>query len=299
MKKMIEYYYNFKNIELNTIGNEHYFNYNNKKYVFFYCRRSPHELDLLNKILIKDKKYNKIIHNIFNHPITTVGGKQYVLVQILNDYGTEKINLNDILVSYNICNINKYMVLLRVDWYSLWTKKVDYILYQKEHIRGKYKIIEQYLDYYLGMAENSISYFKKTMDTFKNYNSTYTLSHRRIKSSLRSVFYNLDDLIIDYPVRTLSEYLKHKFFSNKVTLKDLNFIFSKVKYDEFMYRLLYARMVFPSYFFDEYEKVVNDNLSEEQLINMINRINEYEIFLKNIFYTINKKTRIPQVEWLS
>ena len=43
---------------------------------------------------------------------------------------------------------------------------------------------------------------------------------------------SLDDLIIDYPVRTLSEYLKHKFFSNKVTLKDLNFIFSKVKYDE-------------------------------------------------------------------
>ena len=125
------------------------------------------------------------------------------------------------------------------------------------------------------------------------------LSHRRIRNALKKEYYNVDDLIIDYPVRTLSEYLKYKFFNDNINMKDLSIIFLKINYDEYLNRLLFSRMLFPSYFFDIYERVVNDDYSQKELITIVKKIKEYEKFLKNIFYIINKKTRIPQIEWLS
>lgn len=300
MKKMIEYYYHFKNIDLNQIGEEYYFKNNNKNYILFSCRRSALELDDINKILYKNKIYNRLVPNIFNQFITYINGKEYVLVEKINNYSNEKISLDDVIKSYNILDINNYNAILRTDWYDLWTKKIDYIIYQREHIKGNYPIIDEYLDYYIGMAESGISYYKNTIDSIKmNSKTLYSLSHRRIKSLLKANYYNIDDLIIDYPVRNISEYLKTLFYKNLIDANLLNSIFFKLNYDELLYRLLYARMLFPSSFFDIYERVVNDNLEEKELIPIINKIKNYEDFLKNIFNLINKKTRIPLVDWLS
>ena len=299
MKKIIEYYYGFKNIELNNIGNNYYFKYDKKNYICFMCNRNIDEIESLNKILNNDKIYNKIVSNIFNQLITFTNGKKYILVEKINKYSNEKIDIEEIIKNYNIINIKEYNSLLRTNWYDLWTKKIDYISYQREHIRGKYSIIDEYLDYYIGMAEVAISYFKVTMDTFKNKNN-FVLSHKRIKSDLKFEYYNIDDLIIDYPVRTLSEYLKYLFFNNNsISIKEINDIFLNINYNEYLSRLLFARMLFPSYFFDMYEKIINDNFAEKEIIPIINNIKNYEKYLKNIFYLINKKNRIPQVDWLS
>ena len=298
MKKMIEYYYGFKNIELSNIGNKYYFYFNNKSYVFFMCKRSIEELNSLNKILQNNKIYNKIVPNIFNQLITFIEGKEYILVEKINRYDNEKISVNDILKNYNIIDENQYSSLSRTNWYELWTKKIDYILYQREHIRGKYNIIDEYLDYYIGLAEVAISYYKATVNTY-NKKGSVVLSHRRIRNALKKEYYNVDDLIIDYPVRTLSEYLKYKFFNDNINMKDLSIIFLKINYDEYLNRLLFSRMLFPSYFFDIYERVVNDDYSQKELITIVKKIKKYEEFLKNIFYFINKKTRIPTIDWLS
>ena len=298
MKRIIEYYYSFKNIDINKISNEYFFKYNNKKYIFMPTRRSNEELKILSDILRNNKKYNKIIYNIFNQLITLVDGKQYILVEKINNYSIEKINIEEMIKIYRIQNKKEYNPILRTDWYTLWTKKIDYILYQREHIRGKYQIIEEYLDYFIGMAENAISYYKNTIDTMQ-YNDIYALSHRRVKSALKTKYYNIDDLVIDYPVRTLSEYLKYLFFNDNINFLDAYKFISKINYNQFLYQLLYARMLFPSYFFDVYEEIVNNNLSEKEVIPIINRIQKYEQFLKIIFYVINKKTKIPQIEWLS
>ena len=300
MKKMIEYYYKFRNIDLNQIGEEYYFKNNGKNYILFSCRRSSIELDNINKLLSNDRIYNKIVPNIFNQFITYIDGKEYVLVEKINNYSNEKITIEEVIKKYSITNINDYKSILRNDWYDLWTKKIDYILYQKEHIRGKYPIIDEYLDYYIGMAESAISYYKNTIDSIKvDDKMMYSLSHRRIKSLLKTNYYNIDDLIIDYPVRNISEYLKTLFNKKLIDLNLLNSILSKLNYNELLYRLLYARMLFPSSFFDIYEKIVNDKLREEELIPIINNIKNYEEYLKNIFNLINKKTRIPVVDWLS
>lgn len=300
MKRMIEYYYNFKNIDLNQIGDEYYFKNDNKNYIMFFCRRSEEELDCINNLLYHNRIYNKLVPNIFNQLITYIDGKKYVLVEKINNYSNEKIDIYDVIKSFNINKIDNYNSILRTNWYYLWTKKIDYIVYQKEHIKGKYSIIEEYLDYYIGMAESAVSYYKNTIDSSNAKNRfQYILSHRRIKSLLKVNYYNIDDLIIDYPARNVSEYLKTLFYKDLITNDILNSIFSKINYDEFLYRILFARMLFPSNFFDIYEKVVNDKLREEELIPIINKINRYEEFMKNLYLLINKKARIPQVDWLS
>jgi hypothetical protein len=300
MKKIIEYYYSFKNIELDNIGREYSFSYNNKKYLFFACRRSVEELYSISKLLQNSDLYNKIVPNIFNQLVTTVEGKNYILVEKRNGFNSEKIELKDILLNYKIIDTKEYGSLLRINWYELWTKKIDYILYQREHIKGKYVIIDEYLDYYVGMAENAISYYKNTIDSFKNDSKDlYVLSHRRINSFFKSSYYNVDDLIIDYSVRNISEYLKTLFYKDSIEIDRLNSIMSVLNYNEFLYRLFFSRMIFPSAFFDIYERVVNDDVSEDELLPIINKTKEYESLLKNIFFLINKKNRIPQVDWLS
>lgn len=300
MKNMIEYYYGFKNIDLNKKNDKYYFENNNKKYILFSCVRSDLELESINKILYDDKIYNKMIPNIFNQIVTYIDNKKYILVEKINNYEKEELTTDEITEKYKILNLKEYNSLLRIDWYDLWTKKVDYIIYQREHIKSKYQLANEYLDYYIYMAESAISYYKVTFDSMKTNNrNQYFLSHKRINSILRKDYYNIDDLIIDYPVRSLCEYLKYLFYNNKINDKILNNIFANVNYDEFLYRLFFSRMIFPSSFFDVYEKVVNDNLDEKELISIIKRIDEYEVFLKKIYYLINKKTKIPQIDWLS
>ena len=300
MKKIIEYYYRYKNIELNNIGEVYFFNYYNKKYILSICRRSDEELNEINRLLSNNKYYTKIVPNVFNQLTTFIKGKKYILVEKNNKYNNEIISINDIINQYKIVNIKDYNALLRNDWYNLWTKKIEYIEYQREHIKNKYISIDQYLDYFIGMAENAISYYKITIETFKENNQNiFVLSHKRINSLLKSDYYNINDLIIDYPVRTLSEYLKYRFYNDKINNKEITSILINTSYDEFLYRLLFSRMLFPSYFFDVYEKIVNDDLPEIEIMSIINKIKKYEKFLKNIFYLINKKSRIPAIDWLS
>ena len=64
--------------------------------------------------------------------------------------------------------------------------------------------------------------------------------------------------------------------------------------------LFYGRMLYPSYFFDMYDEIINNNLSESKVNMIINKSTEYErllikinTFLSNIY----GKT-IPRVDWL-
>ena len=56
--------------------------------------------------------------------------------------------------------------------------------------------------------------------------------------------------------------------------------------------------MFPSFYFDLYEKIVNDVVNEKEIIPILNRAKEYEEFLKYIYDFINKKESILKIDWL-
>ena len=64
-------------------------------------------------------------------------------------------------------------------------------------------------------------------------------------------------------------------------------------------KLVFCRLNYPSFYFDLYEKVINQQMDESRLDTVIKRNEEYREFLKNIYYIMNKKTKIKNIEWIT
>ena len=62
--------------------------------------------------------------------------------------------------------------------------------------------------------------------------------------------------------------------------------------------MLYARLLYPTYYFDVYESVMNKNGDEEQLVNIIKKCDSYEEFLKKTYLEISKYAKIDKIEWI-
>ena len=66
------------------------------------------------------------------------------------------------------------------------------------------------------------------------------------------------------------------------------------------YILLLEKILFPTYYIDIYDDIINNGKSEELVINIIDRTDEYESFLNTIYKFIlyEKKVRLDPIEWL-
>ena len=163
-----------------------------------------------------------------------------------------------------------------------------------EHIHGKYPLIDESIDYYLGMAETAISYIHYNIPEI-NSQEPLAICHRRINEE---EFYNPLNIIIDYKERDLGEYLKYLFWEGNYKEKNISSIIQKAKYNKSGYYRLYGRVLYPSYYFDIYEKIVNEKESEQKLKKILSRINEYEEYLDMIYKEISKVTEIKIVDWI-
>ena len=85
----------------------------------------------------------------------------------------------------------------------------------------KYPLIVDSFNYFVGFAENAISYYNN-IDNLSNYR--YYISHKVIRfDDTIQVIYNPLNIIFDYKVRDIAEYVKNSF--GYVTLS-ICFIFS-------------------------------------------------------------------------
>ena len=62
--------------------------------------------------------------------------------------------------------------------------------------------------------------------------------------------------------------------------------------------MLYARLLYPSYYFDIYEEVMNKERDEEDLVRVIKKADLYEDFLKKAYLEITKYALIERIDWL-
>ena len=122
------------------------------------------------------------------------------------------------------------------------------------------------------------------------------VAHRRM---MKNNYYNPLDLIIDYQVRDIVEYLKYQFFDRQMSSKDVINYLKKTNFTEVEYLLLYVRFLYPSYYFDVYEKIINKEQEEKTILDIINIANEYEDLLKQIIVFIKTKVKILEITWLN
>ena len=58
-------------------------------------------------------------------------------------------------------------------------------------------------------------------------------------------------------------------------------------------------MLFPTYYFDMYEKVVSMDEEEKSIYRIINKIDYYYLFLQETYTKISKFVILPNIYWIN
>ncbi len=289
MKDILNYYYQM--IIDDNVGDNGYFSYHNHLFCLYEYHRNINEVEALtslNKLMLMNKiPINKIIKNNLNQVLTNYDNKNYVLIEI--KYECNSLDNVRFIMAFNDKKLN---IINRNNWGYLWSQKIDYIEYQMKHIENSYPIIHESINYYIGLAENAISYFNMLDLT----QVPLYFEHRR--SNLDDI-YNPLELVIDYKVRDIGEYIKKSFFNQEIDIIEVKKYLNKLNLNAIDYLLLYIRLIYPSYYFDIYERIINNNLDENKLLDIIKLSSGYEKLLYEVYLLIKEKTNVIGIEWIN
>ena len=241
-----------------------------------------------------------MILNKFGKLITNIYETNYILLKPIGDIYEEY----DIK---NIINLNNRLILTpnksnlyRNSWPKLWSDKIDYFEYQIHELGKDKELILDSFSYYIGLGENAISYVNNTNTKYQKTSlDRITLSHRRIKyPNYKLNYLNPLSFIFDLEVRDIAEYIKSAFFEGENALSYLKEALKINRFTIYSLELLYARLIYPSYYFDIYENIMSNKEEEEKLIPIIEKADEYVDFLRDAYYEINKYAPIEGISWI-
>ncbi len=305
MKELIEYNYNIELEEVDDGDELTSFYYYGNLYIFVVTIRSKKELDEIiscsEELQQKNVKSYSLIKNKDGKSYVNIGEEVYVLLKIDEFYKKEV----DIV---KMIEINKKTLLNKTSkgmyknlWGKLWSEKIDYFEYQVSQLGKDKEIILDSISYYIGLAENAISIVNKMNSNFKDKTECRVcLCHRRIyQPNYELNYYNPLSYIFDLEIRDIAEYIKSQFYKGNDALLDLSTYLKCVKLCEYEYNMLFARILYPSQYFDLYEKVMIDNENQNILISIIAKIEEFEEFIFEVYNEISKYSKVECINWLT
>ena len=305
MEQFLKYFYDIYIDNLYKKDNKYYFYKDNSLFCVVKNYRLPEELkDILEICYEMQNRFpvSQIVFNKFGQISSDYDNNNYILLKI-NTSMSSDITINDIIKINNSLFLNKdKKELYRNNWAKLWESKVDYFEYQIKELGRNKKIILNSFSYYIGLAENAIS-IANICELYNkdNMNEKVVLSHRRINyPCMEYEFYNPLEYIFDIQVRDVSEYLKSMFFytDRNHTIKELKNYLLSTRLSNYEANMLYARLLYPTYYFDIYEKVIEDLKEESELLDIINKVDEYELFLKEAYFELSRMYKIEQINWI-
>lgn len=303
MQNILAFYYSLHPTEVSHVDDKYFFEYLGSNYVFEPFNRPLTEVDSLYKVNRQMISRNLLVHEIIvnneNNVLTYVNNIPYVLMEIYVNKSA-RITLADVChINNNSINIECDNVIKRHDWVVLWETKNDYFEAQINEIGKKYPNLCNYANYYIGLAENAISYVRLAMQLEGEAQSS--ICHKRINcSDTLFCLYNPLNYVCDYKVRDLAEYVKNAFFCGKDAY-DIVITYFKNNYLSYKEALLfYGRLLYPSYFFDLHDDIVNNDLPESKIEGIINKSDEYETFLLEVYMYLSKvyNKYIPAIDWI-
>jgi len=304
MKNNIMYYYNLYIDNIYQNNNYFYFDINNERYELVIYTRDIKEQKAIYELNKKMTMSNILVHEIIpnkdNYVVTIINNIPYILYKVY-------INKEKEITLSELTYISNYLfeyddILKRDNWNTLWANKIDYLEYQINQTGKKHPILVDSFSYFVGLAENAISYAQNTIiETKKEEVDIGVISHRKIKEYDKiNCIYNPLNIVIDHKSRDLAEYIKLSFFKeNKNIFNELNIYFSTNYFSLYGIRILFARILYPSFYFDMYEEIILNLRKESEILNITSRINEYEEYLRNIFFYLRRFYNIPEIEWLT
>ena len=302
MKDFINFYYGIKITNIEKINDYYTFSNNNDIYYLIPFnqdnKRINYYQEFSNLLLKYNIKSHLIIINKDNLYISSIDDVNYILLKIV-DKNTD-ISIIDInnyqkrILNEHIKPNNNYSF-----WSNLWVIKNDFLENALKELK-KDKIIDLSFDYYLGLSENAITYYNLTINNYSNKNNYLTWCHKRVYYPNYSINYlNPVNYIYDYSIRDISEYIKSAFFyDSQIACEELLTYLKINKIDNFNANLLFSRLLYPSYYFDILEKWINKKCESSELLTIINKQKEYEIFLKKTYQILSEYALLFPIDYL-
>lgn len=302
MRDTINYYYNLNPNRINKIFDYYYFYLNNELYYFvLYDRKidDAHSIYEFNReMLNKNILVNEIINNKSGNIITYVNNVPYILMKVFININ-KPISLSEISYMSNV-RVNYSNNLMRSNWAVLWSNKIDYLEYHHEQNYQKYPILSDSFDYFVGMAENAISYIGYILNNIKPERVDIgVVSHDILNDDTIYSLYNPLNIIVDHKARDLAEYIKLSFFSDNYSIFDeLDEYFKHNYYSFYGISLVVARILYPSFYFEMYDEVISNKINEADILKITSRTSEYEKYIGDVLSYLKKYYDIKEIEWL-
>lgn len=298
MKNALNYYYNLNPTSIHQINKNYKCYVGNEEYMLILYDGDMEyiqELQVLSYNLLQQGiPCHQILFNNSNKLITVINNLKYILLRIF--ITNRKITVDDlILFSYIRVDNDNFRRLIKNDWYNMWKTKVDYFEYQMSQFGRKYPIIMESANYYIGLAENSISFLSNNM---LSETDVLSISHKRINNAGLIELFNPLNIILDDISRDIAEYIKNEFFYNDYNINEVTNDILKFNLNRNQYILLFSRLLFPSYYFDKFEEIVFEHKSPKELLKIINKNESYKFLLQQVYNSFIKELNILPMEWV-
>lgn len=290
MKNLINYYYNLLINEFKRVGDHFLFEIENDKYEFLPFEYNIRKFEKIYAILVNNNKYcHEIIINKENSMLTFYNEKMYILLK-KNLYIDSEVTFEDIL-NYDEMIFEDGIL----NWKKLWKEKIDYYEYQISQLGFKYKLLGESISYYIGLSELAIN----LLNFVDMKNIKFYICHKRINfnDKLDSIFNPLN-IVVDNKTRDIGEFLKSQYINNCMDINQTILAIEKVSLDYNESILLLARLIYPSYYFDMYDEIIQEKISEIKINEYIKKNVCYETFVKSVYKYLKVKYNIVEVECL-
>ena len=172
-------------------------------------------------------------------------------------------------------------------WYREWIKRSDYLEKVYSMIHNNYEFIDDSFDYYLGLLELSIF----LLQDYQNIVGDGFLQQK--KYDMLSLTNPLN-IVIDVKERDFAEYLKYIFWNNQYQNINISDIIYQNR-DVYDYHLVLARVLYPNYYFDEFDQVVFFHKDQSILKQYFIRSGEFRDYFHIISLEISKYCSIKKI----
>lgn len=298
MKNALNYYYNLVPNDIHQNKNEYFFEYKGNNYIAQVCTLDIKEIEEIHKLTSYMANYNVFFHqimfNIDNQLITEISGKPYIVMKKIQDYD-KKVSIEDIIEFSNYNVFDNYKLINKSNWRNLWIQRIDYIEYQVSETKNKFKVLSEYIDYFIGMTEIGIQMLLE----IQNIISPLVVAHKRMGSKIKySELYNPLNIIVDVRVRDSAEYFKMEIFNGGYIVEDIIYYFNNSNLSSDEIKLFFIRLLFPTPFYDLYDRIMREEIKEDILIKIVENINHYEKEIKKIYKYLYDFNIVPEIGWL-
>lgn len=306
MKNAINYFYNIIVDDIHQNEKMYYFDYMGMRYALLTYNGDVNLLKDIYNLHVEALRRGIFVHQIIlnkdGQVATLINGVPYILMRVY--YGDGDITLDSVLPFLSM-NFNGDVNINRTNWGELWSNKIDYLEYEISQLGQKHPEIRETFSYFIGLGETSIQLVNMINVTGgKKGESTgniipKSISHDRIRSN-DTLFdlYNPLNLVVDYRVRDVAEYFKHRYFDGYNIDSEVNSFLVNTSMTQDEYLLFFARMLYPTYYFDLYEDIISGAKDGNELKKIINRVNDYQSLMQSIYNYYKSFLHFVRIEWL-